>query len=550
MVSKIAVMALVAIVATPILLGYGLNIETESYTDWVEDGDSQDLTNYLYSVVDASKRNYTDVDIYQLNSDIFYQWGSKIYPEYEHISNTRTPIKLVQDTVTSQTISYGAWLNWGSFVAYGEYDAGNYWRATITYTNSTTEVVDHIKALSIVYASGSGTAEYSITEPGPAMDPGYTRTGVATIEFRNIGWARGLFTYENSGTTTYPDISKGYRLNTDSSVLTAPIPDPSDFFNFGFGITSIYPNGICKDLLLTINLDSITNPSYYIGIRLPADNDITISLQKRTTGSGVEWFYKTIGDNEEHQLYYNPDLSSNTYQLYLNGLTGGEFRYTGAWTDTVSPAPALITYPFSYVSGAAFDYIHHFEIIGRTPIMRMDYAQAAAFEYKIIQDTTYDPSVFKQNPLTKLTNMAEWGTSLVFGGNTYNVTNGNITIDSKSVSVRNLQLSSVFNGSGYDNMINGTVVSTTLTPSTITFNGDWSMSVSTIAQKSIQKETTKWVPGKFAWNGIDTDFKIVGLMASLGAFVALAIYGRRSGSNVLPLLLVCGGAALMFLVMI
>ena len=117
------------------------------------------------------------------------------------------------------------------------------------------------------------------------------------------------------------------------------------------------------------------------------------------------------------------------------------------------------------------------------------------------------------------------------------------------VSVKNLELSSVFNGSEYENTINGILVSTSVTPSTITFNGDWSVTVSTVAQKSVEKEVTKWIPGKFAWNGMDDNFLMAGLMTSVGAFIGLALYGRRTGARIMPLLLVCGGAAFMFILM-
>jgi hypothetical protein len=41
----------------------------------------------------------------------------------------------------------------------------------------------------------------------------------------------------------------------------------------------------------------------------------------------------------------------------------------------------------------------------------------------------------------------------------------------------------------------------------------------------------------------------VGLITSVGAFIALAMYGRASGAKVGSLMLVCGGAAFMFILL-
>ena len=124
-------------------------------------------------------------------------------------------------------------------------------------------------------------------------------------------------------------------------------------------------------------------------------------------------------------------------------------------------------------------------------------------------------------------------------------------IGNHKIPVKNMVLDSIPNASeGYDNRINGTVISTTPEPSTITFNGKWAASISTVAQDTHTVTKTEWIAGGFAWNGIDHNFLMVGLLTSLGAFIALGIYARRSKGNVLPLMLVCGGAAMIFFVML
>lgn len=560
MVSKIAVMALVVIVAAPILIGYGMNIETQSYTDWVDDGKEQDMTNYLTSVVDASKRNYTDADLYQFNSKIFSSNAVQVYPNYQSISTTKTPIWGNLRHITPSLGSYPlpAFPDlYSQGVVDGGYDASNYITFTIT-SGGNTYSYSHIKAWEWISTDGvTASISFSLTEPGDYVDGGYDVYNITSISNTVTGDV-SYWLFENAaGQTHYADISKGYRLNVDMPTLTSPIANILSYYGHGLGMTGVYPDGICKDMVLTFDLNTITDSSYYMAIRFPShyvgvNYYASITLQKRTVDGNAQWFYTTYGDNTEHPLYYNPALSSNTYQLYLDGNDGGEFRYVGVWSDSIRQLPALKIYSFEYTETGwiAGDYIHDFAILGRTPVMRVDYAQVAAYEYRIIRDTTYNPADFKDNPSTTLSNIAEYGTSLEFGGQTYAVTDGKITVDGKTVLIRNLQLSSVFTGSGYDNRINGMVVSSSVTPSDIVFNGDWSMVVKTVSQKSIQKDETKWIPGHFAWQGVDDNFIMAGLITSLGAFIALAVYARSSRKPVWPLLIVCGGAAFMFFLMI
>ena len=243
--------------------------------------------------------------------------------------------------------------------------------------------------------------------------------------------------------------------------------------------------------------------------------------------------------------------NNSTYDYWLDV----EFRYVGGWPTIIGEANVYQTYAFSeYISNdSTAPYLNKifFWATTETPIIRMDNAVFRAFEFPIITDNSYDPGAFKTNPSTTINNVTRIGTSLTFGGNTYTVTNGNITIGSQQIPIKGITLDSVPDGNGsYDNRINKTVVSNTATPSTITFNGEWSASVSTVSLASYTYNKTEWIAGEFAWDGIDQNFLMVGLITSLGVFIALGIYGRRSGARVLPLMLVCGGAALLFFIMI
>lgn len=250
---------------------------------------------------------------------------------------------------------------------------------------------------------------------------------------------------------------------------------------------------------------------------------------------------------------YSSDNS--VYQLTETD-TYYQVDYIGKWPTKIGVAPAYITYgPYDKRLPGEFNKVHlkqDFNNPGWTPTTRIDMALVRSMEHLVIIDKEYDPATYRpDNPITTLSNISQYGDSIIFGGHTFTVSNGKITIEGKSVSLEGREFNSIKEGNVWYNRIGSTIISESATPSTIIFNGTWDISnISTQNQTEKTITETKWVPGQFAWDGVDTDFKIAGIMASLGAFIALAIYGRRSGTKVLPLLLVCGGAAFMFLLMI
>jgi hypothetical protein len=559
-VSKIAVIAIVAIVAAPILLGYAFNLSEETVTDYKPDGDSVNVTPLLQT---GTAYNNANAEINKLNTE--FKYNSFDYrPVYSSISNTATSFKQNQSSVTIQPNGVVYW-RIGSFVNINVFVGADHnvtferrdpsgnnvltshqYFSGLTYSSS-----DNVVYVSWAYGSGGGEFNYTVADP------------LEFIYFRNDGaTAVKLYTsYDSSSESRYVDLAGGYYFPSMKKAVVTYIPEKT------------------KSVLLTVDLNSITASDYTFNIAVgPVMN---IRLIKTTVDGNVTWsaLNATASPNEyiAESLYYNP-AGSNTYQIYINtdnintydnpnnpgqtiyvNKTQVEFRYVGAWPTLIGNANYYQKYSYDYtgesVYNNTFDYISYATIpaadTARSPLLRIDAAVYRAFAYGIISEATYSPGDFKTNPTTTL-DVSVSGVSLEFGGNTYTVdSSGNITMGTHKVSTNGMKLSSIPVAGGYENRINDYVVSTTAQPSTIKFNGNWGASVSTVANATTTYTKTEWHVGEFGWDGMDQNFLIVGLITCLGVFVGLGIYARKSRSGgIIPLMIITGCAAAVFFIML
>lgn len=145
----------------------------------------------------------------------------------------------------------------------------------------------------------------------------------------------------------------------------------------------------------------------------------------------------------------------------------------------------------------------------------------------------------------KLNSIGIYGESLTIAGETFTVTNGRISVDGSNVSLKGATISSKLNGSEYDVYVNAIKVGTSEDPAIITFNGEWSLTLTADILRTVENTNTQWAPGEFAFD--KTDFAACGLLVAGGLLVGLGMYGQRSGIKFGLLLLICGGAALIYL---
>ena len=576
-VSKIAVMALVGILAVPILLGYALNLSEVTETDYKQDGDAIDVTpllktgvDYTYTRGDPNKLN---TQFYQVIDDLGNYRNVGAYPHYQSISNNTSTFPMEQAT---WSISPGQYI----LIRYYNIQTAGYYKLVgdtnpdfeIQFLNTGGGSTGYAASnfISSYYDKASDRATYTYLDNGVITYSEYLPPqDDYAMAFVNHSTTETMYLFASQGKTSmdkFVDLSAGFRFEENDINIKMP--------------------RFVKTLLMTINLDSITDPNYKCNF-IFGGNFSEFDLVKTTVGGVVNWsvdyHLRTAGGAgyiETVNLYYDSSRSDNTYQFIIDIEKRGEeynqvaqtmsqafnihadFKYVGGWPTLMGASNYYQTYSFDRTLYATlgttmvfFDRVSVRDISNnatvKSPIIRFDDAILAGLEYSVISNKDYNPADFKTNPSTTITSINKYGSSIEFGGNTYTVDNtGNITLGTHKTSVNGLKLESIPVAVGYENRINGNVVSVSAEPSSIKFNGQWGASVSTIGNTATTYTKTEWNAGEFAWDGIDTNFLIVGLITCLGAFVALGIYVRKSGKGMIPLLIVCGCCAGLFFCMI
>lgn len=141
------------------------------------------------------------------------------------------------------------------------------------------------------------------------------------------------------------------------------------------------------------------------------------------------------------------------------------------------------------------------------------------------------------------------GSAIAIGGETYEIIAGNITIQDLEVPVRNMAILATGNGDGTSNVyVNGELVGERVAGPTVTMIGTWNASIILADMNSYTYYTYDKEPGAF---GLDVvGFSAVGLLTSVGAFLACALASRRSGGGFAILALVALVCAAFFFIMI
>ena len=537
MVSKLAVAALVFIVASPILLGYALSLDEVQSEYYEKNGDTVNVTPLIrkgisYDVISADP------------------WTMNYWPTYNspyYVKQTGTFTNIYQAQVKTTPGEDPMDLGLVDFLTEAHMVMANQGiDATVTKSDFSTETIINVKDISYTDSNKTlkiwaGVNEYTfvnatwVTTTPPA---GYTGVTFTTYKYQAL--TPGVASTNGN----YVDLTGGFKMIT------------------GYDSKQINMSAPTESLVMTIDLYYNTNSSFTIDFRGGGDSNDSATYYFEKNGSA--WDVKTsVYENGAWVLKVITSLpvygsTDSVYQIEYN-VDNITFNYIGNWQSAFGKLNTYMTYgPFdnSYLGGVKPSYLSSIRMNpgndkSDSPTIRLDVAMLRGNTYSVIENKTYDPASFRpNNPYTTISEIQKYGTSIEFGGHTYTVSNKEIQIGSHKVSLEGLNFNSVLLIDGtYDNRIGDTVISNTATPSTIVFNGIWSASVVTESQHTEIKTETKWVPGEFGFNGLDESFLMIGLLSSITAFVLIGMYGRRSGAKVLPLLIVCGGAAAVFFIM-
>lgn len=559
MVSKVTVVALVAIIAIPIMLGYAFNLTETTETEYRTTGEAVNVTQLLHTGTDYT---YANADTYQINTKFFGTNNNVIFPYYASgMVSTKTSLPLEEYNYDGIEYPTGIVPGMGYLDVWAYYYfQSNISSADTGYINFTinTDTPITINKIRTVYWSLEESRVYYTYYSGISLVYGHT----------DIDDPHTLYSYSSTGTYN----ATGYMVRQHN----LPLPSPYSYADISAGYYfqggsnySIKLPAYTRSALLTMDLSSYTDNTLFMSV-VAGPNASTFIIQK----SGTHWY---VGNNDDWpankiELYYDSSRSSNTYQIFIQyNLTNSdmtydyytrhiEFRYVGDWPTFIGQTNYYQNFTldneFSVSAGnvPSMNRIQFATADGaNTPIIRMDDAEFRAFEYLTITDAIYKPGDFKQYPSTTLNNISIYGTSLTFAGNTYTVNKGNISLDGHQIAVNGLTFRSVPNDDlgGYDNLIGNTFISNTAQPGTLTFGGEWSASVSTTAQESYTVTKMEWKAGEFAWNGIDDNFLLCGLVGCVGVFIGCGIYARKRGTGgLLPLMIITGCAAFVFFIML
>lgn len=545
---KIAAIAITLIVAVPILLGYGMAFQDVEKSYYVDD-ESKNVTDYL---LNSTEYTYTSANTYTTNGRV---WDStamdpyRFYPEYRTIGDTYTSLPIGVMTSIPATVDLTQYSYFYIDTNLSAYDAAD----CVMMSANTISVAKPIKTINYYYPDFGEWTYFNI--PGTGTAGGGLPTGTTTLTFDTSAYTSTPTIYymlADGTANKYANYVDGYNPYVVGGLSSNSMQ--VDFVTCNAGIYS-------SEVIVTADLESLTAiPSggdKGIGFRISAssyvDSDVnSLKILARLVVKEVDGVW-TINGTE---MVRSAESGKNVWQFIIKN---GEItaNYVGSWPN-VGLAYPLQSIKVSYASEDADADVRAFTIGKVLPSsderVRVDAATQRSSPYSVISNNTYDPTIFNGSAdkySTTLTNVGLAGSSLEFAGETYNVVNRSLQIGSKQVPLNGLRMSSEKQADNtYDNYIGGIQVASTAAPSTIVFNGSWSPIVQTAYSHSETSTSTEWVPGEFAWNGVDQSFALVGLITCVGAFVGLGMYGRRSGAKVGTLMVICGCAAFVFLALL
>lgn len=606
---KAAAIALTIIVALPLLLGYALSFEEVERTGWQSDNQINATDMILNNQSPYYSTSYSPGNNMEILAKLTYPGigvsETKILspnyavkgttytslPEYGEQTGTITWANVVTNVTTGihednfSYVIYGNGIATGQAYYYfeatelsqieksnGQYDLDTAW-GPMLQSSADTWTGDSSMGRTITIDTGVGIYSdryptYTIksrayTDVDLNYDYSFSCGSAAAIKLTKVDNSVQYIPYTSNNTITITKAGNTVLINNNtytnvklvsvaptlglaSSTYTYTAPT-GQYADPAYGWTLPTPGaGATMDAFW---MNGQVNKSVRILATVEAGESVTLAAVNNNVYSN--WVQITTGSNN----------------IYVNGTNLGAYRNicidVGTDKTVVSGIvswPTMGTDP-QLINSVTVDYtgdIGQFAEINISAIgpvnFRVDRAEILAGTFPDTLNKTLDLSGYwpNRNFAISPTSIGIYGDYIQFGGETFTVDGNKITVDGQTVNLLKAVFTTILNTSTneYENTINNITVSSTASPATIKFGGEWSLTIAAYTLESVTGTNLEWQPGVFSFDAMDNDFAIAGLLASIVAFVAVGMYGRRSGAKIGLLMLICGSSALIFLMLL
>lgn len=610
MVSKVTAIALVLIVAVPILIGYGLAFEEVPYTAY-ETSDRVNVTDrvlnssnpvYLNSAAPgnnselltvitypgtgvtettikapayesvsstySSLPKYTTVSgYYELEDPVTYTGPGDNLGQYSRLSVSANPsnmpyIMVSADQLSELHLSSGfseLGSMWGPFLQ----TSGDSWRVLagldMKETGSFYVISDRFPTYTLTHVpytdleidgdytvTITNSAAIKITHTNDAVDYYPVRAPSNPVIIIKQGSVATI------GDTQYSnvDMISVATINAAGLAYSYTQVDSGSYADPSYGWTTNVAGGNPAQIYW---MNSQLNGSVRMLMQITNGEYVDLRPMMDETAAGWASIRRTSGivtvngESLGNYGYLCVDVKGN--QVTVSGIEN--------WPNMYAP-PTLIN-SITVDLTTPIELFNRIQLSGSTTVnYRVDSAEILSGYFPTALNTMLDMGeLWPEKSFTlNISSVGIFGTSLTFAGQNYDVTDGTITVDGNKIRIKDATFSAIYDeeSGNYTPTINGIELNTELPPSPVApalgLGGEWSLTIMAYNVEKVEGTRLEWQAGEWAWDGIGADFALVGLLTCGAVFVGLGMYGRRSGAKVGMLMLITGCAALIFLAMI
>jgi hypothetical protein len=534
----------------------------------------------------------------------------QVAPSYVKVGTTYTSLPTYSTATSSYTMTAGSSTSYdldGSLspVSVGyNYDATHSigaWAFIVMSINSTSSSMHwcldygsgqiYAKTQTVAVAIDGGYRLYNTKLPGGSVD---------CTQFKLITDADGIVTVgvrdytaiAPTATSWSADLAEhsGIRLTTSSGTTRLALSDSSMLTVASSGIVSVggtTMTGVTKVEVVeglgyeslyysytqadgkyanpaygwTIPTSGVVNSTVWINNQLNREARIMLSLPD---GASDVYIGPTYGSTSYSSLTIHKASSGGT--VTANGMTLGVYTYLmveispdGYTASGIKGWPSTGADPVTLNSVTVPATIGNFSQItlsGTTTTVqiRVDSTEMVAGSYPSTKDYTLALSdVYPDTAVSlKLNSIGVYGDTLIVSAGSdsvsYAVDNGKILIGETSVSLKGAMIAAIPTDGTWQVSINGYTVASFSSEPSIAFGGEWSLTVMAYKLETTTQTRMAWQPGEFAFD--EKGFAAAGILVAGALLVILGMTGQRSSTKMGLLMLILGGAAMIYLTII